>query len=144
MRLWSFHPKYLDNIGLSRAINEGISGYKALTGQQKMWANHSQLIRFKATDKPEYYLQIYLNQIFIERLNKWRDTIDAPHITADMNPLLEVTEGQLIYEWNHYLNKLAIRNKTLYNTLKQIDTPEPHPIFKVIEGDIEQWEKVKP
>jgi hypothetical protein len=60
-----------------------------------------------------------------------------------INGYMTVTKGQLVYEWNHYLNKLKKRNPTKYAELRGILIPEPHPIFRVIDGDIESWEKVK-
>jgi len=59
---------------------------------------------------------------------------------------MTVTEGQLKYEWQHYLNKLKTqkgRDKKLYEELKSIEMPEAHSIFSVIEGDIESWERIK-
>jgi len=143
MRLWSFHPKYLDPVGLSRLINEGISGYKALTGKQKMWQNHSQLTRFK--NHPKRYYQIYMILICNIKYNQWMNQLNDDIIINgnDCFDHMTVTRGQLEYEWKHYLNKLQSRNPTLYGRLKGIVTPEPHPIFKVIPGSIESWEKVK-
>jgi len=132
MRLWSFHPKYLDNVGISRAINEGISGYKALTGQQKMWQNHSQLIRFKnyvcpdnfnkPKDVLQFYLAIIIDELSVRKFQQIGLKSDIHHYH---NPakLLTVTKGQLIYEWNHYLNKLKTRNPTKYAELRGILIP---------------------
>ena len=143
MRLWSFHPKYLDNIGLSRAINEGISGYKALTKQQKMWQNHSQLTRFKKSTYPEDNLKIYLLSLIIEKSNRNIEVLGLPLFNNTTRELLNVTEGQLIYEWNHFIKKVKERNPEHYKKISSIIIPEPHPIFKVISGSIEEWEKVK-
>ena len=146
MRLWSFHPKYLDAVGLSRLINEGISGYKALTGQQKMWQNHPQLTRFKNSRYSKDFLQSYLKCIImfqLEKKSKEIDWDDCPKSYSFWFNEIKVTEGQLKYEWQHYLKKLQKRNKKLYNELKSIEIPSPHPIFRVVKGDIESWEKVK-
>jgi hypothetical protein len=143
MRLWSFHPKYLDNVGLSRAINEGVSGYKALTGKQKMWKNHPQLTRFK--DYGETQLKLYIEHLLIHFYNRKCISIKlSPQpFNVFVKDVIEVTTGQLIYEWNHYLNKLEKRNNDLYQELMHITCPEPHPLLEVVEGDIESWEKVR-
>lgn len=153
MRLWSFNPKYLDSVGLSRAINEAISGYKALTGKQKMWQNHSQLERFKNADifvsKKDNHilLQSYIVSLITNyRRRKYKEIDFSQSIEIDGSASLTVTKGQIEYEWQHYLNKLKTqkgRDKELYEQLKDIKTPEPHPLFSMVAGDIESWEKVK-
>ncbi len=52
-----------------------------------------------------------------------------------------VTEGQLAYEWEHLLKKIKYRDSVFYNIIKN-EAPIPHPIFSVINGEIEKWEKV--
>ena len=146
MRLWSFHPKYLDNVGLSRAINESISGYKALTGKQEMWKNHPQLERFKASNNPMSNFQDYAFVLCRHKFEQWLEQLETIPTETEYEIVMTVTKGQLQYEWKHYLNKLKTqkgRDKELYEKLKLIENPEPHPLFEVVEGDIESWEKVK-
>jgi len=38
------------------------------------------------------------------------------------------------------LNKLKTREPKLYKTLKKVVNIEVHPIFRIINGDIESWE----
>jgi hypothetical protein len=55
---------------------------------------------------------------------------------------LAVTTGQIEFEKNHLLNKLKFRDITKFN--EQISTPDfqPYPMFYVVDGEIEEWEKV--
>ena len=56
---------------------------------------------------------------------------------------LTVSEGQIIFEFEHLLFKLRGREINLYKTLKETTTIIPHPMFKTIKGNIEKWERVK-
>jgi len=37
--------------------------------------------------------------------------------------------------------KLAIRDPELHSRLAQVSRPQPHPLFRVVTGDVETWEK---
>ena len=60
---------------------------------------------------------------------------------------MTVTKGQLEYEWKHLGRKLYKRSKLkLTNNINEcweLSMIKPHPLFTVIEGDIESWEKRK-
>lgn len=53
---------------------------------------------------------------------------------------MDVTNGQVRYEQKHLLRKLQNRNIQLYDKFKNIPLFEIHPVFKLIEGDVEEWE----
>jgi NAD dependent epimerase/dehydratase family enzyme len=53
-----------------------------------------------------------------------------------------IKSGYLKYEMTHLLNKLAIRDAKMYNELVNKTKIEPHPLFKQVEGVIEEWEIV--
>jgi hypothetical protein len=59
-------------------------------------------------------------------------------------PLLTVTEGQLAYERIHLLGKLKMRDPERYKKLVAQKKFDPHPLFKVIKGNIEKWEMKSP
>jgi hypothetical protein len=39
--------------------------------------------------------------------------------------------------------KLRLRDAARYREIEQIKEPEPHPLFKIIEGEIEDWEIIE-
>jgi hypothetical protein len=47
------------------------------------------------------------------------------------------------YELKHLLNKLKTRDPDKYKAIKTIETCDPHPLFKVINGKVEPWEVKK-
>jgi len=52
------------------------------------------------------------------------------------------TRGQLLYEWDHLLKKLEIRSPLKLAEIKRILHPEPHPLFDIVDGNVEGWEKI--
>jgi len=56
--------------------------------------------------------------------------------------VIPVTRGQLMHEWNHLLAKLAVRDPGSYERLAGMTRPRPHPLFRVVRGAVESWERV--
>jgi hypothetical protein len=79
---------------------------------------------------------------------------------------MDVTKGQVIYEMKHLLTKLKTRDPKKFNRLihgideKEVSEEDqameqnriedfiqrgidPHPIFNVVEGDVESWEVIE-
>lgn len=101
MRLWSLHPIYLDDIGLSRCYYEGIGGLKAMLGLQKMHKNHPQLIRFKERGNPVNDLSYYLTCVYTSALDrnkryKYGNLITGWRVKETF--LVPVTKGQIEFE----------------------------------------------
>ena len=48
--------------------------------------------------------------------------------------------GQLKYEVEHLLSKLEKRDNDKYKELKSKSTFDIHPIFNLVNGEIEEWE----
>ena len=156
MRLWSIHPKFLDKSGLVAVWREGLLAKKVLEGKTKGYKNHPQLERFKNTENPLFYINIYLNEIFIEasfRDYKFDYSKIGSTIFDDLfkyqGKMLTVTVEQIAYEINHLLNKLEIRDKKAYNKLSEkvfltesLMNNFVNPMFELIEGPVEKWEKV--
>jgi hypothetical protein len=142
MRIWSIHPKYLDAKGLVAVWREALLAKHVLEGKTKGYKNHPQLSRFKATEHPIDAVNQYLSEIFIEASNRNynfdRHKIDWTFQRSE----LAVTIGQLNYEARHLLNKLQIRDTMRFEKLKTIAIFDSHPLFKVIDGDVESWEVV--
>lgn len=145
MRLWSIHPKYLDNIGLVALWREGLLAQKVIEGKTRGYRNHPQLIRFK--NYPDSLLAIgtYLYHVFLEG-KKRKFNFDLGKI-KEYDTLLEriisVTKGQVEYEYRLLLSKLNRRNPERYNEIKDETCVEVNPIFYLVAGATEKWEKTK-
>jgi len=140
MRIWSLHPKYLDAKGLVAVWREALLAKHVLEGKTKGYKNHPQLYRFKVANNPVDTINQYLSEIFIEASNR-NYNFNKQKIDWKFNKSeLTVTIGQLNYEAGHLLNKLQIRDTVKFELLKTNITFDSHPLFKVIDGEVEKWE----
>ena len=141
MRLWSLHPKYLDAKGLVACWREGLLARKVLLGETRGYRNHPQLDRFKTGNDPVALINRYLHKIADEAENRGykfnRDKLGS----ESSGLLLDVTEGQLIYELGHLRSKLAVRDPDSLWITSEIEIPLAHPLFHAVPGDIESWER---
>ncbi len=144
MRLWSFHPKYLDPRGLVAVWREGLLALHVLQNKTTGYRNHPQLQRFKESPSPIRSLSYYLHEVCKEGLYRGYTFNDRkiPKNNFAKVKAITVTQKQVYYEWQHFKKKLKIRNKSHLKTLVDIDNPAPHPLFRVIDGEIEQWKRV--
>jgi hypothetical protein len=53
------------------------------------------------------------------------------------------TRGQLLYEWLHLKRKLKRRDPDRLREAAALKIPAPHPLFKIVPGEVREWEKVK-
>jgi len=143
MRLWSLHPKYLDSKGLVALWRESLLAKKVLEGKTKGYKNHPQLERFKKHENPLKAINAYLFEVWREA-NRRGYKFDLSKIKkVKLEKKIVVTKGQLAYEFQHLLKKLKKRDFRKYRELKNLKEVEANPIFEVVEGDVEAWEKVR-
>jgi hypothetical protein len=142
MRLWSLHPRYLDAKGLTAVWREGLLAQKVLQGRTRGYRNHPQLQRFRAQLDPLASVAAYLSPILTEEESRGYHFDRTKLLELGQVPTIPVTRRQIDYEWQHLLAKLHSRDLERYFRLFDSDAPEPHPLFIVIEGDIEKWEIV--
>jgi len=142
MRIWSLHPKYLDTKGLVALWRETLLAKHVLEGKTKGYKNHPQLNRFKSAVVPLDCINQYLSEVYKEALRR-RFNFTKDKINWEFNSyMLTVTKGQLAYEKQHLLNKLIARDKVQYEVLLNETNFVPHPLFKVTEGEREDWERI--
>lgn len=148
MRLWSLHPQYLDQKGLVALWREGLLAKAVLENQTKGYKNHSQLDRFKASISPSEQINRYLRVVQKEATRRgYNFNINKLNPNLTLIQPLTVTEGQVFYEWNHLMLKLSDRDPNLWLKFCEIAEdpnfiPIVHPMFQIIPGDVEKWEKV--
>jgi Pyrimidine dimer DNA glycosylase len=144
MRIWTLHPKYLDAQGLVALWRETLLAQKVLRGKTKGYRHHPQLTRFRAQANPVTAVAAYLKAVH-EEANRRGYAFDASKIAPHRGPIeLEETEGQLLYEWEHLRRKLKHRSPQVLAAHKGISRPDPHPLFRLIRGEVRDWEIVKP
>jgi len=139
MRLWSLDPQYLDRAGLLAVWREGLLAKKVLAGKTIGYKHHPQLIRFR---EKQGLINNYLFCI-LEESQKRGYRFDATKVKKSANRAkITVTSGQLHYEFQHLLKKLAKRSPKDYRRLKKTEKIKAHKLFRIIKGGIAGWEKV--
>jgi hypothetical protein len=142
MRLWSLHPKYLDARGLVALWREGLLARKVLIEHTKAYRNHPQLERFKRSSKPTAALDAYLGFVLEEARGRGYK-FDVSKIKRPKTfSRIRVTSGQLEFEFDHLLKKLWKRDRKAHKHLREIESLDPNPIFIVVRGEIEDWERL--
>ena len=145
MRLWSLHPGYLDWKGLGAVWREGLLAQAVLLGRTRGWRSHPQLDRFKEHEDPVAAIGFYLLKVHEEARRRGyryqRGKIVRPVEAVEK---IDVTTGQLAHEHGLLMGRLSRRDPEKYSELwereESMEYPRPHPIFEVIEGDVEPWE----
>ncbi len=142
MRLWSLHPRYLDRVGLVALWREALLAKAVLRGETRGYRNHPQLVRFRNHPDPEGAIAAYLEEVCREasgRGYRFNAMKIGPRRAECHFP---VTRGQIRYERMHLLKKLLARDPFAYKALMIVSEPEPHPLFTIVEGGIERWERI--
>ncbi|MDH5589578.1 MAG: pyrimidine dimer DNA glycosylase/endonuclease V [Gemmatimonadota bacterium] len=144
MRLWSIHPSYLDARGLVALWREGLLARAVIRGATRGYRNHPQLERFRAHPSPISAVDHYLRSVVQEA-----DTRGYSFDRRKIGPvrdgsLLTVTSGQLEFELTHLEAKLRRRSPADLYRLPQDGPPRTHPLFVVVSGPAEPWERGGP
>lgn len=144
MRLWSMHPMYLDTKGLTALWRESLLAQKVLMGETKGYRNHPQLLRFKHADNTLGAIALYLTVIQQEATRRGYKFDDTKINSQRTKKQITVNNKQLEYEISHLSSKLKQRDEARYIDLQRQKQIKTHPLFNVIEGDIEKWEVITP
>lgn len=151
MRVWSIHPKYCDTPRLNGMWREGLLAKAVIEGTTPKggYRKHSQAERLKVHPDPVKLINHILYEVWkvaqergfkydIKKLNK--RIVDEPLSTK-----LEVTRGQIEYEFNFMQHKIgAVDTRYKINTEEvRKNGIEVNPCFKIVPGDIMDFEKEK-
>lgn len=158
MRIWSLHPSLLDRRALVACWRETLLAQKVLRGLTRGYTNHPQLIRFRAHPQPlEADARGYsFNRALIDAGedstsehgagNNSADKAESPYASVARIP---VPLGQLEYELAFLQHKVAGRDPEWEHQLSERLAARgklaacAHPLFEVVPGTIEPWEKTK-
>ena len=136
------HARYLDTKGLLAVWREGLLAQSVLQNKTKGYRNHPQLRRFAASSDSLAAIATYLRGIYQEAARRgYRFSVDKIG-QGEYIGQIPCTRGQLFYEWKHLKEKLRQRDPHRYQAVENISEPDPHPLFYIVDGDIEAWEKI--
>jgi hypothetical protein len=147
MRLWSLHPKYLDQQGLCGLWRESLLAQRILQAGPPWvmaYGNHPQLDRFKP--QPKQFFD-YLATIYAESKQRGYK-FDGNKIIFDPEELnkplyIPITTEQLTYEFRLLKSKIIGRAPGQWKDAWEKQPIKAHPIFTIVPGKIEPWERPK-
>ncbi len=141
MRLWTLHPRYLDAKGLVAAWREALLAQKVLAGATKGYRHHPQLARFQEQADPLAAIATFLIGLAAEAQSRGYH-FDISKISRQrFAGKMAETSGQLLYEWGHLKAKLRVRAPQMGRQFQKIKMPEPHPLFRIVPGEMRDWER---
>lgn len=141
MRLWSINPQYLDSMGLVALWREGLLAQKVLLGETRGYRNHPQLNRFRAAPDPLLAIGCYLAAVESEARRRDYRFDGSKIVKAGACPGIAVRQGQVEYEWRHLMEKLSARAPVLFERNRAVLHPQVHPLFQLVPGGVEDWER---
>ena len=129
-------------MGLGAQWREGLLAQKVLEGKTKGWKNHPQMDRFKYHPRPLDAIGYYLKEIHNESLLRGYRYIYTKILNSDaiVDPI-PISLGQIEYEFMILQERLKVRNPEKYNENIGLSNPAAHPMFKIVPGLPEKWEK---
>lgn len=140
MRLWTLHPALLDARGLVALWREALLAQKVLAGATSGYRHHPQLVRFQALGDPLAGIAAYLAAVHEEAVRRGY-RFDATKITETRHGgLIDTTDGQLAYEFEHLRRKLAVRDHAKFQELQSVTRAAAHPLFRIVPGGVAAWE----
>jgi hypothetical protein len=140
MRIWSFHPRYLDAQGLVALWREALLAREVLRGNTRGYLHHPQLDRFRAHSATLSAMALYLELIYEEAVARGYAFDRRKLGRCRRRVTIPVSRGQLQYEWSHLLEKLRRRSPSVWRKWARTPMPEVHPLFRVRSGPVETWE----
>ena len=141
MRLWTLHPRYLDAAGLVALWREALLARKVLLNRTRGYRHHPQLDRFRQRRNPVAWINAYLAAVHQESARRGYRFDRSKIGRARSAGKISETSGQLRYEWCHLLKKLRRRSPQLSEEFAAIRSPKPHPLFRILPGDVRDWER---
>lgn len=141
MRLWSLHPSLLDARGLVAVWREALLAQKVLRGKTKGYRHHPQLQRFRRSKEPTKAIASYLWAIHDEAERRGY-SFNRLKIAGKRQAFrIAVSRGQLAFEWAHLKKKVCLRDPAWFEEIGRRKRIKPHPLFIVVAGKIEPWER---
>lgn len=141
MRIWSLHPQYLDARGLVTLWREGLLAQAVLQGKTRGYTRHPQLLRFQQQSAPAGFIAAYLRAVHAEAVRRGYNFAADKIARSRVRGHIPVSRGQLQFEWQHLMKKVKLRDPEWHAWMATVKRPRPHPLFRVVRGGIEPWEK---
>lgn len=120
---------------------EALLAQKVLLGETRGYRHHPQLARFRAQRDPVKAIGAYLRVVADEAKSRGYAFDVSKIARRGKCAPIPCTDGQLAYEWKHLRAKLAVRDPERFAKTRARELPLPNPLFVVVKGSVENWEK---
>jgi hypothetical protein len=129
---------------------EALLAQHVLLGKTKGYKNHPQLERFKKQENPNLAIGNYLWWLWVDAENRgYHFNNSAVQWEGGIQQKIPVTKGQVLFEYSHLLYKLQDRSPKWAeevlsyggNYIPIVELIILHPLFYLIDGEEEEWEK---
>jgi hypothetical protein len=120
---------------------EGLLAMKVLRGETRGYRFHPQLDRFKAHQDPYGALTQFMHGILDESKARGYN-FDATKLSpCTTKHVIPVTRGQVHFELDLVAEKLRRRGTVSRIPFHGGLQESLHPLFKLVDGNVESWEK---
>ncbi len=112
-----------------------------LRGETKGYRHHPQLERFRAQQASRSAINAYLAVVHAESVARGYSFDPRKVGPVRSRCWIDTSAGQLAYEWQHLLRKLRARSPEHFRRWRELESPEPHSLFRIVPGPVESWER---
>jgi len=121
---------------------EALLAQAILKGKTKGYTRHPQLMRFRQSSTPICAIAAYLRTVYAEGKRRgFKFDVDKIAESGRVERMT-VTQEQIAYEWEHLMAKLRRRDPQRFLDLKLVRKISAHPLFEIVHGGVEEWEKM--
>jgi len=128
-------------MGLVALWREGLLAQKVLQDRTRGYKNHPQLERFRTQPDPLLAIGCYLREVRKEAEKRGYRFAGGKVVRSGRCRKINIRIGQKAFEWSHLLGKLKRRDLAAFQKNSKLVKPRMHPLFNVISGGIEKWER---
>ncbi|GAB3615525.1 pyrimidine dimer DNA glycosylase/endonuclease V [Okibacterium endophyticum] len=136
------HPRYFDRQALTACWREALLAQAVIDDLSRGYSRHPQLERFRAQPEPAAAVGAFLGGILAEADARGYSFAGGKiRVPGENAPTIAVTDGQLDYEWALLSERMAVRSPRVAERWTHVRLPAPHPLFHVVPGPVERWER---
>jgi hypothetical protein len=123
---------------------EALLAQKVLRGRTKGYRRHPQLARFRRSQDSKAAITSYLRAIHDEAERRGYSFNGSKILGERHAARIAVSRGQLAFEWAHLKRKLRLRDPQWLKALGRRRRIRAHPLFVIVPGEVEPWERGLP
>jgi len=134
VRLWTLHPRYLDDSTLREAWRDGLTARRRLAAGPDLNTSDPVLLELAATRKPLATVDRYLRSLFEEARRRGK-AFDLSRLgTATDAQSIPISSERVRQDWAELMGVIERRDPDRHARLKNLQRPHCHPAFRRHQG----------